>query len=267
MLQFGELLARPVINVRNETGGTLAVGDLVYLSGWNETHKRFLVSKADADVAGAQATFIVSAAILTAANGQVVKKLRLTGCNTNGATVGDPVYLSTTAGGWTLSAPSGADDINQIIGRVTVVHASTGEIEVDVESLALAKIGSNEMQAGAIVSAAITDGTIVAADLATDSVEAAEIAAGAVDTAELAAGAVFFADAKVFVSTEQTGTGSSQNVAHGLGGAPTAVVIAVTELPDAAAELGYDVAEGAHDATNVVATVTNTVKFKVFAWR
>jgi hypothetical protein len=73
-------------------------------------------------------------------------------------------------------------------------------------------------------------------------------------------------DTDVFVSTEQTGTGSSQNVAHGLGVAPTKVIIAVTELPDAAAETGFDVAEGTHTATNVVCTVTNTVKFKVFAW-
>ena len=70
----------------------------------------------------------------------------------------------------------------------------------------------------------------------------------------------------IFVSSEQTGTGSSQNVAHGLGIVPNKVIIAVTELPDAAAETGFDVAEGAHDATNVVVTVTNTVKFKVLAF-
>lgn len=69
----------------------------------------------------------------------------------------------------------------------------------------------------------------------------------------------------IFSSTEQTGTGSSQNVAHGLAAAPTHVLVSVTELPDAAAETGFDVAEGSHDATNVVVTVTNTVKFKVLA--
>jgi hypothetical protein len=70
----------------------------------------------------------------------------------------------------------------------------------------------------------------------------------------------------VFVSSEQTGTGSSQNVAHGLGVVPNKVLIAVTELPDAAAETGFDIAEGAHTSTNVVVTVTNTVKFKVLAF-
>jgi hypothetical protein len=70
---------------------------------------------------------------------------------------------------------------------------------------------------------------------------------------------------RIFSSSEQTGTGSSQNVAHGLGVTPTHVLVSVTELPDAAAETGFDVAEGTHTSTNVVVTVTNTVKFKVLA--
>jgi len=71
------------------------------------------------------------------------------------------------------------------------------------------------------------------------------------------------AGAKVFVSAEQTGTGSSQNVAHGLGVAPTLVLVVPTEYPGTGA---FDIAEGSHDATNVVVTVTANVKFKVFAW-
>ena len=82
---------------------------------------------------------------------------------------------------------------------------------------------------------------------------------GAVTIANLA---VTKAKALVFVSTEQTGTGSSQNVAHGLAAVPAAVLIAVTESDGNA----FDVAEGAHDGTNVVVTVTSGVKFKVFAW-
>ncbi len=69
----------------------------------------------------------------------------------------------------------------------------------------------------------------------------------------------------IFASSEQTGSGSSQNVAHGLGVVPRYIIISVTELPDAAAETGFDVAEGTHTSTNVVVTVTNTVKYKVLA--
>jgi len=70
------------------------------------------------------------------------------------------------------------------------------------------------------------------------------------------------AAASVFTSTEQTGTGSSQNVAHGLGSTPSLVWFAVSEDP---AGTGFDVAPGAHDATNCVFTVTTGVKFFAYA--
>lgn len=74
--------------------------------------------------------------------------------------------------------------------------------------------------------------------------------------------AAALATAAIFRSTEQTGTGSSQNVAHGLGATPTAVLISVSEDP---AGTGFDVAYGTHDSTNVVCTVTSGVKFHVLA--
>lgn len=85
---------------------------------------------------------------------------------------------------------------------------------------------------------------------------------GAVTEDKLGAAAVTAGKAAVFVSTEQTGTGSAQNVAHGLGAIPTLVLVAVTESDGEA----FDVAEGAHDDTNVKVTVTADVKFKVLAW-
>ncbi len=78
-------------------------------------------------------------------------------------------------------------------------------------------------------------------------------------------GTVTFAKAAVFVSTEQTGTGSAQNVAHGLGVAPTAVLVVPTDLAPATTG-AYTVTEGTHTATNVVVTVTDSKKFKVLAW-
>lgn len=68
----------------------------------------------------------------------------------------------------------------------------------------------------------------------------------------------------LFLSTEQTGTGSSQNVAHGLGAVPTSSVAILSELPaDLAA--GADIAYGTHTSTNVVVTVTSGIKFYVLA--
>lgn len=98
---------------------------------------------------------------------------------------------------------------------------------------------------------------------ALETIDASEIADGSIGTTKLAAGAVTKAKTAMFVSTEQTGTGAPQNVAHGLGAVPTAVFVGVT---DDALGAGYVVAEGAHGATNVIVTVTATVKFKVMAW-
>ena len=68
-----------------------------------------------------------------------------------------------------------------------------------------------------------------------------------------------------FVSSEQTGTGSAQNVAHGLGRVPSLVFIAPTDTAPATTG-AYTVTEGTHDATNVVVTVTSGKKFKVLAF-
>ena len=70
------------------------------------------------------------------------------------------------------------------------------------------------------------------------------------------------AAASRFTSTEQTGTGSAQNVAHGLSSTPSMVWWSVSQDP---AGTGFTVVPGAHDATNCVFTVTLGVKFYVLA--
>jgi len=65
-----------------------------------------------------------------------------------------------------------------------------------------------------------------------------------------------------FVSAEQTASGASQNVAHGLGSTPTKVLVSVT---DNTASSNFIIVEGSHTATDVVVTVTAGVKFKVLA--
>ena len=65
-----------------------------------------------------------------------------------------------------------------------------------------------------------------------------------------------------FKSTVQTGTGSAQNVAHGLGVVPSLVMIIGYDLTGGA----YVVTEGTHTSTNVVVTVTNGEKYVVIAY-
>lgn len=78
-------------------------------------------------------------------------------------------------------------------------------------------------------------------------------------------GIVTFAKTKQFVSTEQTGNGSAQSIAHGLGLVPAAVLIVPTDLTPATVG-SYSAVEGTHTATNVVVTVTSGKKYKVWAF-
>jgi uncharacterized membrane protein len=118
---------------------------------------------------------------------------------------------------------------------------------------------------GSVGTAELSPGAVTPPKIAALAVETAAINNLAVTTGKLAAGAVTYAKAAVSVSVEQTGTGLPQNVAHGLGAVPAAVLIAVTD--DTAAILtGFAVVEGIHDGTNVVVTVTAGVKFKALAW-
>lgn len=72
--------------------------------------------------------------------------------------------------------------------------------------------------------------------------------------------AALLATAAMFTSTEQTGTGSSQNVAHGFGAAPSMWWAVPTDTT-----AGWVVSAGSADATNVSITVTSGAKFRIYA--
>ena len=69
-------------------------------------------------------------------------------------------------------------------------------------------------------------------------------------------------DAQIFVSAETAGTGSAQNIEHGLTGTPSKVIVTLTEFGGSTA---CDVSQGTHTGTNIVVTVTAGVKFQVWA--
>jgi hypothetical protein len=86
--------------------------------------------------------------------------------------------------------------------------------------------------------------------------------------ANLAAASLTKAKINIFVSTEQTGTGASQDIAHGLSATPTLVLVAATAGHDGAGAAGVQMptlVEGVHDATNVKVTCPIAAKYKVVA--
>ncbi len=172
-----------VLEVRNETGGALAANDLVYISGWDETNAKPLVTKADADVAGSRAEFVCRGAIANNANGVVFGTFRsAANLNTNAATVGDPVHLSITAAGWVLTAPAGAGATQQIVGRVAVKSTTVGVIEFNLRDLV--SIGTNEIQDGALAASAAGRALIATGYFDETKVDDAFVA-GAVDGADI----------------------------------------------------------------------------------
>ena len=89
----------------------------------------------------------------------------------------------------------------------------------------------------------LVDGTVTGADIKNATIEAVDLA--------------------IFVSDIQTGTGSAQAVAHGLGVAPTKII--VTVYADANESTPTTVTEGSVTATNISHTVTSGAKYKVLA--
>lgn len=125
--------------------------DIVVSSAYVDDHPR--VAKADASLVGtSRGPLLMLTHDVTVA--QTKPKLLLTpwavvsNVDTSGATLGDPVFLSDTAGGWSLSAGT----VRRVVGRVIRVDASTGAWEFN--GAVDADLGSNDV--AKIISGSIT---------------------------------------------------------------------------------------------------------------
>jgi len=115
------------VKVANKTVATLTKGTLVLIDGYDATLAAPTVVAADADSGGAQ--FVLSEDIATDAAGIAYSGGWVDGLDTSGASaVGSKAYLSTDAGGFTWTAPSGAGDFVQVVGVCAVKNATTGAI-------------------------------------------------------------------------------------------------------------------------------------------
>ncbi len=118
-----------VSTVANKTGGDLAVGTLVYISGYDTTLDAITVTEADADDATKKATLVLTEAIVNNASGTAESEGVITALNTSSySAVGSLVYESTTAGESTPTPPTDANDDRRVVGVVKVKDAAVGEI-------------------------------------------------------------------------------------------------------------------------------------------
>jgi hypothetical protein len=166
------------IPVINKSGSSIAADKLVALAGLDATSGRPKIVLADADVAAHDDVWVTTAAIANNAEGTVVGgALSAATLNTDAAAAaGDPVYLDTTAGGFTVTAPTGATARVQPVGFVVVKSATLGQIlwsigpgrsvgtnELQDASISAAKLASN-LRTG-FIPLDITNAKIIAANV------------------------------------------------------------------------------------------------------
>lgn len=109
----------------NDTGSAMALGDVVYISGFGTSHPE--ITLADADASGASPAFgVVVEAIADGSSGNVAILGEVSGLDTSSYAVNAILYLSATAGDFTDTQPSTGD--TQPVARVLRSHASLGEI-------------------------------------------------------------------------------------------------------------------------------------------
>jgi hypothetical protein len=128
-------LTLPVLQqVRNQTGGTLAVGTVVYISGATGNLPTVTKAIATGDATSAQTLGMVSAAIANNGTGYVVVIGTCSGLDTSAYTEGQQLYLSyTTAGAVTTTKPYAPYHL-VYIGIVTRAHPTLGTVEVRVQN-------------------------------------------------------------------------------------------------------------------------------------
>ena len=131
-LQVGQ---EQVIRVRNDSGEDIQNGSVVYVSGTQGTGvAKLLIGKASAAVAEEEQDIIgiATETILDGHDGFITTFGIVRGINTLGTTVGDIIYLSTSAGLFTSAAPEYPNHSIRL-GVVLRVHESEGAVFAKID--------------------------------------------------------------------------------------------------------------------------------------
>jgi hypothetical protein len=117
------------VNCTNNSGSSIAIGTPVYQTGVSGNNITIAPADAD-DAAKMPAIGLTTSTIADAGEGTIVILGVVNGLDTSSFTAGDTVYVSTTAGALTTTAPSGESGLIQNFGRVLKVNVSSGSIAV-----------------------------------------------------------------------------------------------------------------------------------------
>jgi len=111
------------VEVRNQSGGTLAKGTPVHATGATGDVADVIAARADT-ASAMPATYVLNEEIADGANGQAIISGTITGVDTSSFSPGDVIHVGPT-GGFTNVKPTGTNLI-QNLGVVTKSNASTG---------------------------------------------------------------------------------------------------------------------------------------------
>ena len=161
------------------------------------------------------------------------------------------------------------------MGATTTEGTGNGSATKSFPAIINGVVKTANIAPNAVVNSDVTDNAVGTSELVALAVTTAKIGALAVTTAKIdalavttakiAANAVTVAKMSVFKSSEQTGTGSAQDIAHGLAVTPGLVMVFPTDLTPGT-DGDYAMTEGSHGSTNVVVTVTSGKKYMVVAF-
>lgn len=123
--------------VKNDSGGTLAKGAVVYVSGANGANVLVKPAIATADSTSATTIGILAQSLAANGIGWAIVEGSVTGLDTSAATAGDPVWLSGSVAGGVLygvaNKPQAPVHI-VYLGTVTRAHSTQGSIEIGISN-------------------------------------------------------------------------------------------------------------------------------------
>jgi len=120
--------------VYNDSGSTITLGQVVYISGAQGNRIAVKLAQADVEANSFGTLGLVAETIANGAEGWVIVSGALYKLNTNGLTAGAVVYLSpTTAGAYTTTKPQAPDQL-VVLGFVERVSSTVGSIYVKVDN-------------------------------------------------------------------------------------------------------------------------------------
>lgn len=119
---------------KNDTGGSVTKGQVVYISGSNGANALFQLADADAEATSSKTVGFLAQDLATNGIGAIITEGLITGINTGAATAGDSVWLSGTPGGFVFGAPPAKPAHGVYLGVVTRASSTVGEILVKIQN-------------------------------------------------------------------------------------------------------------------------------------